>query len=96
MPSITIELPDDPQIKELEKTIKHLTKDLRHHSDMYQRWWNRGQIMQQQIDRAIKALNDGRPGHAKHILMGIEQRADAREAELPAYQPEVKVTVLYA
>lgn len=77
--TITLDLPDDPRIAALERENRTLKESIgtfvvsdRHHQELYQRWWQRGQTYQQQIRRALKAMESRNYGHAEHILRGLQ------------------------
>lgn len=76
--TITIELPEDPRISALEKENRTLKESIgsfvvsdRHHQELYRRWWQRGQTYQQQIRRALRAMEARNYGHAEAVLRGI-------------------------
>ena len=80
--TITIDLPDDNRVAELSKENKTLKEAIgsfvasdRHHQELYQRWWQRGQTYQQQITRALKAMEARNYGHAEAVLRGIKLEA---------------------
>ena len=77
--TITIELPEDPRVAELERENRTLKESIgsfvvsdRHHQELYQRWWQRGQTYQQQIRRALRAMEARNYGHAEAVLRGLQ------------------------
>lgn len=77
--TITIELPEDPRAEELARENAALKKHAnalvvsdRHHQELYLRWWQRGQTYQQQIRRALRAMESRNYGHAEKVLRGLQ------------------------